>query len=70
MTKENVFQTYLDDPLLLEKEYLTKEQIKELRFRDHSGTKLIEVIKLAINGNIHGESSGVISRKINLYLNK
>jgi hypothetical protein len=70
MTKENIFKIYLEDPLLIERKYLTKEQISKLKIIDQSGVKLIEVIKLAINGNIDGESEGVTSRKINQYLNR
>lgn len=70
MTKENIFNSFLEDPLLFEKNYLTKEKVENLKFIDPSGIKLIEVIKLAISGNIDQESEGVISRKINQYLNK
>lgn len=70
MTKENIFNSYLEDPLLFEKNYLTKEKAETLKFIDSSGVKIIEVIKLAITGNVDQESEGVISRKINQYLNK
>lgn len=70
MTKEDIFKNFIDDPLLVEKGYMTKEKIEKLKFIDESDIKLIEVIKMAINGNIDGESEGVISRKINQYLNK
>lgn len=70
MTRENIFKTYLEDPLLTEKKYLTKEQLRKMKLIDQSGVKLIEVIKLAINGNIDGDSEGVTSRKINQFLNR
>lgn len=70
MTRENIFKIYLEDPLLIEKKYLTKEQISKLKMIDQSGVKLIEVIKLAINGNVDGETEGVTSRKIHQYLNR
>ena len=70
MTRENIFNTYLEDPLLIEKNYITQEKIDKLKIIEQSGVKLIEVFKLAINGNIDGETEGVISRKINQYLNK
>jgi len=70
MTRENIFKTYLEDPLLIEKNYITQEKIDKLKIIGQSGVKLIEVFKLAINGNIDGETEGVISRKINQYLNK
>ncbi|HEY5368365.1 MAG TPA: hypothetical protein VIJ75_05170 [Hanamia sp.] len=70
MTRENIFQAYLEDPLLIEKNYITQAKIDALKFIDQSGVKLIEVIKLAINGNVDEESEGVTARKINQYLNK
>ena len=70
MTRENIFKTYLEDPLLIEKNYITQENIDNLKIIEQSGVKLIEVFKLAINGNIDAETEGVISRKINQYLNK
>lgn len=70
MTKENIFKKYLEDPLIIEKKYLTIEQVSKLKFIDQSGQKLIEVIKIAINGNVAGESEAVTSRKINQYLNR
>ena len=70
MTKENIFKSYLEDPLLFEKKYLTQEKTESLKFIDQTGIKLLEVIKIAISGNIDQESEGVISRKINQYLNK
>lgn len=70
MTKEKIFKDYLEDPLITEKKLLTKEQVKNLKFIEQSNVKLIEVIKIAINGNVDGESEGVTSRKINQYLNR
>ena len=70
MTKENIFKNFIEDPLLIEKGYISKEKIEKIKFINQSGVKLIEVIKMAINGNVDGDSEGVISRKINQYLNK
>lgn len=70
MTKENIFKKFMEDPLLIEKGYISKEKIEKLKFIDQSGVKLIEVIKMAINGSVDVDSEGIISRKINQYLNK
>jgi hypothetical protein len=70
MTKENIFKSFLEDDILFEKNYLSKEKAEGMKFIDQSGIKLIEVIKLAITGSIDQESDGVITRKINLFLNK
>lgn len=70
MTKENIFKNFIEDPLLIEKGYIKKEKLDKLKFIDLTNIKLIEVIKMAINGNVDGDSEGIISRKINQYLNK
>ena len=70
MTKDNIYQHFLDDPLLVEKGYISAEKVEKLKFADATNVKLLEVIKMAINGNIDGDSEGVIARKINQYLNK
>jgi hypothetical protein len=70
MTKENIFKNFIEDPLLIEKGHISKEKIEKIKFIDQSGVKLIEVIKMAINGNVDGDSESVICRKINQYLNK
>jgi len=70
MTKEDLFQSFLEDPLIVDKHYVTKEKLQTIKLIDNTGIKLLEVIKLAINGNIDGESDGVIARKINQYLNR
>ena len=31
MTKENIFHAYLEDPLLIEKNYITQEKIDTLK---------------------------------------
>jgi hypothetical protein len=70
MTKENIFKNFIEDPLLIEKGYIKKEKLDKLKFIDLTSIKLIEVVKMAINGNVDGDSEGIISRKINQYLNK
>lgn len=70
MTKENIFKSFLEDPIFLENKHLTKEQIQKFKFIEPTNDKLIEVIKIAISGTVDGESEGVISRRINQFLNK
>jgi hypothetical protein len=70
MTKENIFRTFLEDPLITEKGYITEEKVANLKLHEQTGIKLLEVIKLAIKSNVDGESEGVISRKINQFLNR
>lgn len=70
MTKENIYKTFLEDPLLIEKNYVSESKVETMKMSESTNSKLLEVIKLAINGNVDGDSEGVISRKINQYLNK
>ncbi|AYB31983.1 hypothetical protein [Chryseolinea soli] len=70
MTREEILQTFLEDPLLIEKKHIAEEKIKDASFSQPSNNKLIEVIKLAITGNVEQEPEGVTSRKINQYLNR
>lgn len=70
MTKEKLFKEFLLDPLIVEKKYLTEDQVARMRFIDPTEIKLIETIKIAINGNVDNESPGVTSRKINTFLNR
>jgi hypothetical protein len=69
MTKENIFKNFLDDPILLEKNYITKEKINTLKYSEHSGIKLIEVIKIAIDCTVDDYGESVAARKINKFLN-
>lgn len=69
MTKENIFKNFINDPLILERNYLTKEKIDKLKFIDQSGVKLIEVIKMAIDCTVDEFGESVASRKINKFLN-
>lgn len=70
MTKENIFKTFLEDQIFLDNKHYTKEQIEKFKFFETTNDKLIEVIKIAISGNVDGESESLISRRINQFLNK
>jgi hypothetical protein len=69
MTKENIFKNFIEDPLLIEKGYMTKEKLDDLKFIDQSGIKLIEVIKMAIDCTVEEFGESVAARKINKFLN-
>lgn len=70
MIKEKIFKEYLEDPLITEKKYLTNEEVNDLKFIDQCNVKLIEVIKLAIDGTIDKDIEGIITRKISQFLNQ
>ncbi len=64
MTKEEFYRSYLEDPLLIEKNYLKPEEVENLKISDTSENKILEVIKLAIDGNFARESETTTERNI------
>lgn len=68
MTKEELLNAYLSDNLIAEKKYLNGGK-PPIKWSDKDITKLVTVLKLAIEGEISGDSSGVTVRKINQLLN-
>jgi hypothetical protein len=70
MTKEELFKSYLDDPLLVEKNYISTDRLTKIKISEPSEIKLLEVIKLAIYGNMDNEPETTTARKISLALNK
>ncbi len=70
MSKEELLKEFLMDALVEERGYMTKEEVAQLKFIDHSESKLIELIKLVILSNSEGKSVNDIVRLINRNLNK
>ena len=70
MTKENIYKSYLEDPLLVQKKHISQDMVANLTFIKPTNVKLLEIIKIAISGIIDGESETVVARKINQNLNK
>ncbi len=70
MLKEDILRAYLEDDLFLEKNYLKEGEAQKYKWASHSESNLIQVIKIAIEGESINESSNVTERKINLLLNK
>ncbi len=68
MTQEELLKEFISDPLILEKGYLTPEQIATLRWRDDN-VKIVELFKLAIQQHKEGKSTAMISRNLNQKLN-
>jgi hypothetical protein len=58
------------DDIVEEKGYMTKEDVSKLKFIDHSNSKLISVLKIAILGKNDGDSVDTMVRKLNQTLNK
>jgi hypothetical protein len=70
MSKEELLKEFLLDDLVQEKGYMSKEEVAELKFIDHSDSKLITVLKAAISGKTEGDSVDTMVRKLNQILNK
>lgn len=70
MNSEEILRAFLTDDLIIEKGYLKKEDAENHKWFSHSNNKLIEVIKMAIEGETSSESSNVTEKKINKLLNQ
>ena len=70
MTKEDLLQEFLSDPIALEKLGFTEGDVKNVRFGDKTNKKLIAVIKEAINGDFARDSLLQISKKLQILLNQ
>lgn len=70
MSKEELLKEFLLDDLVEKKGYMTKGEVANLKFIDHSDSKLINVLKTAILGKSEGDSVDIMVRKLNKTLNK
>lgn len=70
MTKEDVLKAYLEDDLFIEKNYLKEGEALKYKWATHTENSLIQIIKTTIEGELTNESSNIIERKINAFLNK
>ncbi len=68
MTQEELLKEFMSDPLILEKGYLTPEQIATLRWRDDN-VIIVELFKLAIQQHTEGKLNIMVSRNLNQKLN-
>lgn len=64
-----MLRSFLADDLFVEKGYLKPGEADSFKWTDKRKVKLIEVLKLAIEGEAGGEGERVTERKINLLLN-
>ena len=68
--KEEMLKTFLADDLFVEQGYLKPGEAEKYKWRDPRKNKLIEVLKLAIEGELSSnETERITERKINLSLN-
>jgi hypothetical protein len=70
MLREDILKAYLEDDLFIEKNYLKEGEAKKYKWASHSENSLIQILKTAIEGELTNESSNIIERKINGFLNK
>ncbi len=67
--KEEMLRSFLKDELFVEKGYLKSGEAASFKWTDKRKGKLIDVLKMAIEGEYGDESDRVTERKINLSLN-
>ena len=70
MNKEELLREFLLDDIVEEHGHMTKEEVKKLKFIDHSESKLVEILKIAILGKGNGENIDTMVRKLNKFMNK
>lgn len=70
MNSEEILRAFLTDDLIIEKGYLKREEAENYKWFSHSNIKLIEVFKLAIEGETSSESPNITEKKINRLLNQ
>ncbi len=70
MTKEEILKAYLEDDLFTQNNYLKDGEADNYKWASYTDNNLIQIIKIAIEGEISNESGNIIERKINTFLNK
>lgn len=70
MTKEDILRSFLEDELFIEKKYLKDGEAKKFKWSQPNGSSLVEVIKIAIDGELIRESANITEKKINTLLNR
>ena len=70
MTKEEILRAYLEDELLIDSGYLKEGEAQKYKWSSPTDRNLIEVIKIAREGELMAESPNITERKINSLLNK
>ena len=70
MTKEDILRAYLEDDLLIENGYLKENEAAKYKWATPTNNNLIQIIKLAIEGEMSSESANLTEKKINTLLNR
>lgn len=69
MTREELLRSFLADDLLVERGHLKPGESDSVKWAEHRNNKLIDVLKLAIEGQLSDDGPKVTERKINQLLN-
>ena len=69
MTKEELFQELLKDPLLIEKSYLSHDDKERITFSDTMNIQIAELMKISIEGFKNDKDTTAIARQLNKNLN-
>ena len=69
MTREELLRSFLADDLLVERGHLKFGEADSVKWTDNRNNKLIEVLKLAIEGQLSDDGAMTTVRKINQLLN-
>ena len=70
MTKEDILRAYLEDDLLIENGYLNEHEAAKYKWATSTNNNLIQLIKIAIEGEMSSESANLTEKKINTLLNR
>ncbi len=70
MTKEDIYKCFLEDPNITELENISGIKINELKMINNTDSKILEVIKIVINGIVDNETDAAITRSIHRYFGK
>ena len=68
MTKEQLLQTYLEDPIFTENDYIKEEEVKNFDWNDKRRIPIVELLKIVIKGQSDGKGERTIIRLANQFL--
>jgi hypothetical protein len=70
MKKEELFEAFLSDPILIEKGYFSEIEKETFSIETTSTNKIVEVLKICIDELEKDTDPVEVSRSLNKYLNK
>lgn len=70
MTREEILKAFLEDDYFISKGILKEKELAGFKWTAPINNKLIDVLKLSIDGELSNESSNITEKKINQLLNQ